>query len=126
MKRVLVAAAASVSVAGAAGAERGVLSGDGLRAMVAGKTVVLNTPVGGIPISYGANGTMTGRARNMALYTGQERDKGNWWVKSDQICQQWDKWLDGRAWCFTFRLDGRTVHWRRNDGTTGTATIASK
>ncbi|MFM9937882.1 MAG: hypothetical protein ACKVP7_00130 [Hyphomicrobiaceae bacterium] len=116
---------ASLAACGAALAEGQHLNGDALKQMVVGKTVVLNTPVGGIPISYSGNGTMTGRAKDMQLYTGRERDKGVWWVNADQICQKWDTWLDGRSYCFKLRVDGRTVHWRRNDGHTGTATIAS-
>lgn len=125
MRIALAAAAAALVLVGVTPAEAQKLSDDGLKQTVAGKTVVLNTPMGGLPISYRANGTMSGRAKNMAMYTGRESDKGRWWVKSDQICQQWDSWLDGRAWCFSFNLSGRTVHWTRTDGTTGTATIAS-
>ena len=123
--RTVAAIAAGLVAIGAARAEVQHLSGDALKQVVTGKTIVLNTPVGGIPIVYRDNGTMTGRAKDMQMYTGQERDRGTWWVKSDQICQKWDTWLEGRSYCFTFRLDGRTVHWRRNDGRTGTATLAS-
>jgi hypothetical protein len=67
---------------------------------------------------------MSGHSRQLASYTGSERDSGTWWVSRDRLCQRWDKWLDGKSYCFTLRRDGRTVHWTRNDGTTGVATIA--
>lgn len=106
-------------------AETPTLTGNDLKAIVVGKTVVMNTPVGGIPVVYRDNGTMVGRAKDLQMYTGQERDRGKWWVRADQICQQWETWLDARQYCFTVRLEGQTLHWKRNDGTTGTATIAS-
>lgn len=118
----LAAASALMTSAGSQGVN---LTGEGLRKALAGKTVVLQTSVGSIPISYQANGTMTGRARSMPVYVGPEHDSGTWWVRADQVCQKWSKWLDGKQHCFTVRLDGRIVHWRSNDGRTGTATIAS-
>ncbi len=125
MLRTSLLVTAGLVACGSALAESQQLSGDALKEMVVGKTVVLNTPMGGIPISYSGNGTMTGRAKDMRLYTGRERDQGIWWVNADQICQKWDTWLDGRSYCFKLRLEGRVVHWRRNDGHSGTATIAS-
>lgn len=104
-------------------AEAGLLVGDGLRAAVAGKTVQLATPVGVLPISYRLNGTMLGRSGVLAQYVGTETDHGTWWVARDRLCQRWDNWLDGRTYCYTMRRDGDTVHWSRNDGRTGTATI---
>ena len=109
----------------AALAESRPLAGDALRQVLVGKTVMLNTPVGTIPISYRENGTMSGQAKDMQLYVGRERDSGTWWVSADQICQKWETWLKGRAHCFTVRLEGRKVHWRSTDGRTGTAIIAS-
>lgn len=108
-----------------AGSQGTNLTGEGLRKALAGKTVVLHTSVGSIPINYQLNGTMTGQARSMPIYVGPDRDAGTWWVRADQVCQKWNTWLSGKAHCFTVRLDGRVVHWRSNDGRTGTATIAS-
>ena len=56
---------------------------------------------------------------------GADRDTGRWWIKSDQVCQKWEIWLDSRAYCFTLRFEGRTVHWRRNDGEAGTARLSN-
>jgi hypothetical protein len=99
------------------------LAGDNLRQMVTGKTVVIDTPMGSIPISYRDNGTMTGRAQGMTGYALNPRDSGRWWIKSDQLCQKWQSWLDGRTYCITVRKIGSTVHWRATDGRTGTAMI---
>lgn len=119
-----VAVVASLLLSGAALAE-GPLNGDAMRRVLSGKTVMLNTPVGTIPITYRENGTMSGRAKDMQLYVGSERDTGTWWVSANQVCQKWDTWLNGRAHCFTLRIEGQKVHWRSTDGRTGTATIAS-
>lgn len=123
--RALVIGVAGLAVSSALANDPKTLAGDNLRQMVIGKTVVLNTPMGGIPISFRDNGTMTGRAHGMTSYSLRNTDSGRWWVSSDQLCQKWDSWLQGRAHCITVRMDGRTVHWRSTDGRTGTATIAS-
>lgn len=104
----------------------GPLSSDALKRMVAGKTVMMDTPVGTIPVSYRDNGTMTGRAKDMQRYMGPERDSGHWWVASNRICQRWDVWLSAKPYCFTVRVDGAVVHWRTDDGRSGTATIAQQ
>jgi hypothetical protein len=113
-------------VPGGAWCENGQLSGDGLRAAVAGKTVYLATPVGSLPISYRHNGTMQGRSGTLAAYVGAESDRGTWWIAQDRLCQRWDTWLDGKLYCYTMRRDGDVVHWSRNDGRTGTAMISSR
>jgi len=108
---------------GASG-ENGQLFGESLRAAVSGKTVYLATPVGALPISYRPNGTMLGRSGRLAMYVGSESDYGTWWISRDRLCQRWDTWLEGKAYCYTMRRDGDVVHWSRNDGRTGTAMIA--
>lgn len=124
VQRIAIAAVATALMSPAE-SEPARLSGSALRGFVAGKTVVLSTSLGSIPISYRDNGTMQGRAGSLALYTGRTQDHGTWWVVADQICQRWGTWLDGQAHCITFRLNGRVVHWRSNNGYEGTATIAS-
>lgn len=98
-----------------------------LQGFVAGKTFILETRMGSMPISYRGNGTMHGRAGSqpLAAFAGQAQDHGVWWVAGGQICQRWAKWLEGRSHCFTFRIDGRVVHWRSSEGHEGTAVIAS-
>ena len=123
MKRFFAAAAVACVSTQVGATELQPLAGDALRDVVAGKTVLLHTRVGNIPITYRANGTMIGRAGELVAYTGQERDRGRWWVQNDKLCQQWETWLEGRAYCATIQQDGSTVHWVRNDGERGKATI---
>jgi hypothetical protein len=124
MRRNFVAALVAAAWPCCALANEPVLSGVALQETVAGKTVMLETPLGGLPISYRADGTMSGHTKELAVYTGSERDSGTWWVSRDKLCQRWAKWLDGKSYCFTLRKEGRVVHWTRNDGQSGRATIA--
>jgi hypothetical protein len=101
------------------------LSGDILRETVAGKTMVVDTPIGGLPIRYQTNGTMSGQSKAIAQFTGTARDSGTWWVTSNKLCQRWDNWLDGKQHCMTIRKDGHaTLQWESNDGRSGTATVS--
>lgn len=107
-------------------AETGVLSGDKLRKAIIGKTVYLRTQGIELPITYRANGTMTGRLKAFiaALASGASpTDAGRWWVSKDQLCQRWSRWLDGKSYCYTLRREGANVVWQRNDGRRGTARI---
>jgi hypothetical protein len=122
--RIVVVAAVAAGASFAARAEPAALVGEALRSAVSGRTVMLSTPLGGLPISYAANGTMTGQAGQLASYVGSASDHGAWWVTRDKLCQRWDKWLDGKSYCFSLRKDGSTVHWTRNDGQSGVATIS--
>ena len=126
MRHVKACAAAIAVAAGAAFASAssdGPMDNGALRKAVAGKTVHLATPMGGLPINYRADGTMSGKAGSLAPYTGSERDRGRWWIVADKLCQRWYSWLGGRSYCFTLRQQGGTVHWTRNDGLSGVATI---
>ena len=97
--------------------------GQALRKIVSGRTIELNTPLGGLPIRYRMDGTMRGKAENLAAYTGSTQDNGIWWIAANKLCQRWQRWLDGKPYCFTLQQQGRAVQWTRNDGLTGTATI---
>lgn len=98
-----------------------------LRKMVSGKTIHLKAAVGVVlPISYRANGTMTGRVKSFVaglVSEGPRSDRGRWWIKKGQLCQTWSTWLDGRTYCYKLTRKGTTVHWKRNDGRSGTARI---
>lgn len=125
MRRVCVAV---LLVAGSTAiSEAGGLSGEELRRFVAGKTVHLDTAIGTIPITYNDDGTLTGKVQNIALraYLGSETDRGRWQVNGDKICQKFFRWLSGETACVAFRQEGRRISWRRDDGMTGTATIAA-
>src|SRR5262249_61015129 len=94
--------------------------------MVAGKTVHLDTPLGvAIPITYHANGLMSGKAGVLEYFLGAQVDRGRWWVSGGKLCQKWFKWLDAQPSCMRLKQDGDKIIWRRDDGLSGTATIAS-
>jgi hypothetical protein len=108
---------------GALAGETGPLAGERLRAAVAGKTVSFANPAGAI--SFRSNGTMVGQSNQvLAPIIGSERDHGTWWIASDQLCQRWSNWLEGKSYCYTLRRFGRMVYWTRNDGRRGTATLS--
>jgi hypothetical protein len=121
----LVAAAMIVAAGTAAAGGHGPreMNGEALRKALTGRTIHLDTPLGGLPISFRADGTMWGSAGSLASYVGSERDRGRWWIAADQLCQRWNTWLGGQSYCFRLRQHGRTVHWTRNDGLSGVATI---
>ena len=102
----------------------GQLQGSTLQKAVAGRTVYLATPLGSLPIRFRIDGSMSGRAGDLAPYTGSAQDSGRWWVAAERLCHRWQTWLGGKTYCFTLRQQGKTVHWVRNDGMSGTAIIA--
>lgn len=111
---------------GAAAQTQTVAAGLEITQLVAGKTVVLNTPAGGLPITYAMNGTMVGRAKDLEFYTGSAFDRGVWWVAGNSLCHRWRTWLGGKNHCVTLHQDNGVVHWKSSDGYAGTATIASR
>ena len=110
-------------VSGGVAAAEAEAEAQALRKIVSGRTIELNTPLGGLPISYRMDGTMRGKAENLAYYTGSTQDSGIWWITANKLCQRWHRWLEGKSYCFTLQQQGRAVQWTRNDGLTGTATI---
>jgi hypothetical protein len=114
-----------LGLAVSAPAEPSKLTGDALRQAVSGKTVLIATPIGAFPICYNSNGTMTGRAPVFVPSLGTKRDRGQWWIADDRLCQRWYRWLAAKRYCFKLQHAGPTVHWLRDDGLSGTATIAS-
>lgn len=129
MKRaVLLAAFLVLSASAAMAAKPQAMSSEALRKAVSGQTVYLKTEWGvQLPISYKTNGTMTGRLRAFvaALAGGASRsDTGKWWISKGALCQRWQTWLGGKAYCYTLTQKDGVVHWRRNDGRKGTARFA--
>jgi hypothetical protein len=123
--------AALLAISGSAFADDGAggLTGHKLRRQVSGKTLYFMTPIGAeIPIRYRPNGSMRGATSASLAALGGESvssDTGRWWVIGERLCQRWRNWLDGRSYCYRFRIAGGAVQWQRNDGATGTARIAS-
>jgi hypothetical protein len=110
----------------AALAEPTTLAGDELRQAISGKTVYLNISGFELPISYAANGRMTGKMSTVAASFSRgdgAQDHGKWWVAADQLCQQWTSWMDGKSYCYRLTREGAAVPWVRNDGRSGTARI---
>jgi hypothetical protein len=102
------------------------LGGDTLQRAVAGKTVHLDTPLGvAIPITYHANGIMSGKAGVLEYFLGAEADRGRWWIADGKLCQKWFKWLDAQPSCMRLQQDGNKIYWRRDDGVSGTAHIVA-
>jgi hypothetical protein len=124
----LVIAMALTLLATAVRAELVTLSGDGLRNAISGKTVFLNISGFELPISYAANGRMSGKmgavAASFARGDGAQ-DRGKWWVAGNQLCQQWSSWMEGKSYCYRLTREGATVHWVRNDGRSGTARVGN-
>jgi hypothetical protein len=85
--------------------------------------VHIETPIGLFPIHYGSNGTMMGPAPGFVPSLGPEKDRGQWWIVDYRLCQRWYQWLDAKKFCFKLQRVGATVHWLRDDGLSGTATI---
>jgi Bacterial SH3 domain/Peptidase M15 len=120
-----VIAAACLCAATVAEAESSRLSEREINALVAGATVEIDTPLGTkLPIRYAADGQLSGQARDLASYLGSATDTGRWWVASDKLCHKWNRWFDSEPQCMQLRKDGRTLHWRNQDGNSGTAVIA--
>src|SRR5262249_37480761 len=108
-----------------ADAEPAVLGEETLRPALTGKTVSIDTPYGvAIPVTYHGNGLMSGKAGILEYFLGAEADRGRWWVADGKLCQKWVKWLDARRSCMRLWRDGDKIFWRRDDGLSGTATIA--
>ena len=101
------------------------LSGDGLRKAIVGKRIFLAAPVGEFPLNYRANGTVDGSGEALGL--GKflaPTDSGKWWIEGEKLCQKWQKWYDGKPFCFTVRETGeRKIAWVRDDGYSGTARV---
>jgi hypothetical protein len=78
--------------------------------------VLLETPIGSFPIFYKSDGTMTDQAPAFVASLGSEKDRGQWCVAKDPLCQRWHQWLDAKQYCFKLQRVGAAVHWLRDDG----------
>tara|TARA_R110000850_G_scaffold149576_7_gene272027 strand:+ start:130 stop:726 length:597 start_codon:yes stop_codon:yes gene_type:complete len=102
------------------------LAGNQLKQFVNGKRVYLATPFGGeFPLNYQRTGVVTGDGTALGL--GKffaPTETGRWWVKGENLCQQWPTWYDGKTTCFQIRKTGeRSLDWIRDDGRSGKARI---
>lgn len=119
---------AVILLAGAANASAQEATGGQLRSMISGKTIYLQTPIGAeVPVRYLANGTITGSVSvHLAALGGEKvsKDVGRWWVRSSQLCQRWNNWSNGQAFCYKLSINGASVSWVRSDGKSGTARLS--
>ncbi|AKI00714.1 hypothetical protein IMCC20628_02009 [Hoeflea sp. IMCC20628] len=102
------------------------LTGSELKRFVNGKLVYLATPFSGeFPLNYKRSGIVTGDGTSLGL--GKflaPTENGRWWVKGENLCQQWPTWYGGKATCFRIEKTGeQTLNWIRDDGRRGKARI---
>jgi len=123
----VILAAQTIAPTGAFAEKAERLKGSALEKAVAGKVIHMKTEGVTLPISYKRNKTMTGKLRAVAsMLAGKKTptsDQGKWWIDKDRLCQRWNRWLDGKSFCYTLKREGQTVHWVRNDGRKGTARL---
>ena len=121
------AALARLLVAPAMGAQD--MSGEALKALVAGKRIYLSVPLGGdFPLFYKSDGRVEGSGEAVGLgRLLKPTDSGRWWVTGPLLCQKWHSWYDGKTFCFSIaRSSANSIVWRRDDGYTGTARISDR
>ena len=102
------------------------LEGAALNSFVGGRHIYLAVPVGGeIPLLYRRGGQVegSGEAAGLGKYM-TPKDKGRWWVSGNRLCQKWQKWYDGRTFCFTVdKISENRIRWVRDDGKSGVARV---
>jgi hypothetical protein len=103
------------------------LSGAELKQLVTGRTVFLAAPLGGeFPLNYKPDGSVTGDGQAVGL--GRffaARETGRWFMRGDQLCQQFPTWYNGTRLCFTVqRLPNDRIRWTRDNGETGIARVS--
>lgn len=101
------------------------LTGSELRDLLAGETINLSAPFGSLPITYSPAGRMVAKSAVMAVFSGIYKDTGTWRINGNSFCQKWKTWNGGREQCFSVRRKGQTLHWKSNDGMSGTAYAAN-
>ncbi len=125
--RLGIASAILLGALAPATADADTMDSKALRAAVSGKIVYLRLAFGiELPIRYSANGTMRGSVKAAAASMAgnqPQSDTGSWWIRNDQLCQRWKRWMDGRSYCYQLSRSGSVVTWKRNDGRSGTARL---
>lgn len=104
------------------------MSGKEIERTIKGKRIFLAAPMGGeFPLNYRSNGVVDGDGKAVGLgRLARPTDSGRWWVEGNKLCQKWQRWYDGKPFCFTLaRGQGATLYWVRDDGLSGEARIDS-
>ena len=100
------------------------LSSDAIKITIAGSRLELDTPLGmTVSVRFNRDGFMSGDAKELASLLGASKDRGRWWVASDQLCYKWFRWFDAEPRCLAIRQEAKRLFWQRDDGESGTATI---
>jgi hypothetical protein len=102
------------------------LSASQIREKVVGKRIYLATPLGGeFPLYYRTDGQVDGSGEALGIGKWvRPTDKGRWWISSNQLCQKWQTWYDGKPMCFTLRkITDDRLAWTQDNGDKGTARI---
>jgi hypothetical protein len=100
-QRLLLVLVIQYGLAASALAEPSKPTGEALRQAVSGRTVLIETQIGSFPIRYKSDGTMTDPAPAFVASLGTEKDRGQWWVADDRLCQRWYRWLDAKQYCLS-------------------------
>ena len=91
-----------------------------LASLFAGKTLVVSSRYGDIPMRFSQNGTVAGSAQ--ALGPLATDDQGRWWTSQQRICVQWQTWMNGQPHCFAIEMaGGSALRWRADTGEEGLA-----
>ena len=89
------------------------MNGEGLRAAMAGATLLCRTVYGApCTIELLAGGTMVGRAG----YANEDCDEGRWWVDGDIWWRQWRAWAYGEASGYRPLIEDGRVQWLNAEG----------
>jgi hypothetical protein len=104
------------------------LNGEDLRRLVTGRTVYLAAPLGGeMPLRYSPDGTVDGNGTAVGL--GRffaARETGRWFMRGDQLCQQFPTWYGGQRLCFNVQtLGNNRIRWIRDNGEQGLARVSN-
>ena len=125
MKPLLAALLALAGLSPAAAHAENLTDSD-IRSDIIGRTIYLAAPLGGeMPLTYHPSGSVDGNGQAVGLGKFiKPNDVGKWWIRSDQLCQQFKTWYAGAPMCFVLERDGvGKVKWTRDNGQTGVARI---
>jgi hypothetical protein len=121
----LVTAISTIAAATAAIAEPVQLSSENIRATLTGALVEMDTPAGTvIPVRFGRDGLVSGKAGVLASMLGAAHDRGRWWAANDKLCMKWFRWFEAETRCVVLRQEGKRIYWSGAGDRSGTATIA--
>ncbi len=67
-------------------------------------------------VKFSADGTMSGSASMLGDIELGRTERGAWWVKDDQLCGQWQRWLGNTMGCLFLVKDGDTFRAYALDG----------